>query len=103
MIKTFQLTLSGAAKRVSDVYTGTPAGTDPAPALDIPYRGLWFYAETGAISIGETNAVSGSVYGNLIAAAGTLALQPAQPGAPMKLSDFWAFGTGTLHILGVPL
>jgi hypothetical protein len=102
MVKMFQLSLAGAAKRVSDVYGGV-AGADPNPALDLSYRAIYLYAETGALAIGDAATVSASVYGNLIAAAATLPLQPAQPGSPMHLSDFWAFGTGTLHILAIPL
>ena len=102
MVKMFQLSLTGAAKRVSDVYGG-PAGQDPNPQLDISYRALYFQAETGALQIGDANTVSASVYGNSITAGSTLGLEPAQPGSPMHLSDFWAFGTGTLHVLGIPL
>lgn len=102
MVKMFQLALTGAVKRVSDVYGG-PAGEDPNPQLDISYRALYLQAETGAITIGDANTVTAAIYGNSIAAGATLPLEPAQPGAPMHLSDFWAFGTGTLHILGIPL
>ncbi len=102
MVKSFQLSVTGVAKRVSDVYGGTP-GADPNPQLDISYRAIYFQAETGAITLGDANTVSATVYGVSIAVGAIFSMQPAQPGSPMHLSDFWAFGTGTLHILGVPL
>jgi hypothetical protein len=97
--RSLQLALAGAAKRVSDAYGG-PAGAIDAVS-DIPYRQLLLQAETGAIQIGSANTVSATVYGNSIAVAGTLTLGPFETG-PLKLSDLWAFGTGTLHILGIP-
>lgn len=102
MVKSFQMAVAGAAKRLSDVYGGT-AGADPDPKLDLSYRAIYLQAETGAITIGTDNTVSATVYGSSIAVAAILSLQPAQPGSPMHLSDLWAFGTGTLHILAVPL
>ena len=102
MVKMFQMTLAGVAKRVSDVYGGS-AGADPNPALDLSYRAIYFQSETNALQLGDASSVSASVYGVSIATGTIFPMQPAQPGAPMHLSDFWAFGTGTLHILAIPL
>lgn len=99
--KSYQLALTGAAKRVSDVYGGTPGA--PTAQADITYRSLHFQAETGTITIGSDNTVSASVYGVSIAVGAVFTMEPPTPGGPLHLSDFWAFGTGTLHILGVPL
>lgn len=99
-VKSYQLSLTGAAKRVSDVYGGAAGAQDPI--TDLTYRAIYFQAETGAITLGETNAVTGTVYGVSIATGAILPMQPASPGSPLRLSDFWAFGTGTLHVLGVP-
>lgn len=99
MVKSFNLSLAGVAKRLSDVYNDG-AGVINA-ANDIPYRQISLQAETGALQVGSASTVSATVYGNSIAIAGTLTLGPFETG-PLKLSDLWAFGTGTLHILGVP-
>lgn len=106
--RSYQLTLAGAQKRVSDVYGGAAGAVDAA--LDIPYRQILLQAETGAIQIGSIATAAGTspapplsatVYGNSIAIGATLSLGPFDTG-PIKLSDLWAFGTGTLHILGIP-
>lgn len=97
--RSFNLSLTGAAKRLSDVYGGA-AGVINA-ADDIPYRQLCLEAETAAVQIGSANTVSATIYGNSIATGATLILGPYETG-PLKLSDLWAFGTATLHILGIP-
>lgn len=94
----YNLVLTGAAKRLSDVF-GDGAGV-LAAEHDLPFKVLTLQAETGAIQIGGDQTVSATVYGNSIAIGASLSLN--FPGAPIKLSEFWAFGTGTLHILGHP-
>lgn len=101
MVKSFQLALTGAARRVSDVYGGTPGIA--AADVDIPYREIIFQSETAAVQLGQDNTVSATNYGNSIATGLVLIAAPSAPGAPLKLSDFWAFGTATLHILAFPL
>lgn len=94
----FNLVLAGVAKRLSDVYGDGPGVIEAAH--DIPYKVMTLQAETGAIQVGGDPTVSATVYGNSIAIGASLALN--FPGGPTKLSEFWAFGTGTLHILAHP-
>lgn len=97
--RSFNLALTGVSRRLSDVYGD---GTSVVNAAnDLPYRQVILQAETGALQIGSASTVSATVYGQSIAVAGILTLGPFETG-PIKLSDLWAFGTGTLHILGVP-
>lgn len=97
--KSFQLSLTGVARRLSDVY-GDGASVINA-AHDIPYRQLLLQSETAAVQLGDAATVSSTVYGNSIATGAILTLGPFETG-PLKLSDLWAFGTATLHILGIP-
>lgn len=99
--RSFNLSLNGVAKRLSDVYGGA-AGVIEA-VNDIPYRQIILEAETGAVQVGSSSAVSATVYGNSIATGASLTIGPYMTG-PIKLSDLWAFSAGatTLHILGIP-
>ena len=98
-LRSYNLSLAGVAKRLSDVY-GDGVGVINA-ANDIPYRMLLLQAETGAIQIGSASTVSATVYGVSIAVGAIVPLGPFEAG-PIKLSDYYAFGTGTLHILAIP-
>lgn len=100
MIRSYQLTLAGAAKRVSDVYGVT---AEQLPAADISYRSITFQSESAAVQLGMNDQVSATVYGVSIATGTIYIVEPAAPGSPLHLSDFWAFGNATLHILGVVL
>lgn len=97
---TGQITLAAAAKRVSDVYAGV-VGADPGATKDVPYRQITFTAETNALQLGSSSAVSASVYGVPLAVGSPVTIGPFDAG-PLKLSDYWAFGTGVLHILAIP-
>jgi hypothetical protein len=93
----YQLALTGAPKRLSDVY-GDGAGVVNA-ANDIPFRQLILQA-SAASTIGSSAATAGAM-GLPIAIATVLTLGPF-PTGPLKLSEFWAQGTGNLSILGIP-
>jgi hypothetical protein len=101
-IRTYQLTLDATSKRLSDVYGAGPLDA----AKDIPYRQLVFQAEGADLYIGDST-VSTTNYGVKASVAGGAntpggGLGPFDTG-PLKLSDFWAVGTGaTVHILGIP-
>lgn len=106
MVRSFQLTLTTAAQRLSNVYTGTALNADPTPALDIPYREIQFSAETAVGYVGENSSVSTTVYGSRVEIAtttnGPVKFGPYSTG-PLKLSQFWAAGnTCVLHITAIP-
>lgn len=105
MLRTPQLTLAATQQRLSDAYgvsSRFPAGT-PNPTTDIPLRQIIVQAAAAAAYIGEDPAtLSTSVYGYTIASGGAVTLGPFDTG-PMKLSDFYALGSGaTLHITAIP-
>jgi len=113
--KSFQITLTAAAKRLSDVYLGQTAGGPGGPAenigggvstpdarSDIAYRQILFTTEADAF-LGAASTVTSTTYGIKIATAATVAvgIGPYETG-PVKLSDLWAAGSGVLHILAIP-
>lgn len=101
-LRSYNMTVAGVAKRLSDVY-GDGVGV-VNPANDIPYRQIILQAETANVQIGGSG-VTTTVYGtNLVstAPAAPLVLGPYETG-PIKLSDFYAISTSaTLHITGIP-
>lgn len=106
-LRSYQLALTGAARRVSEVY-GTPptpvlGNQGGLPVVDIPYRQVLLQAETADVFIGMDATVTATIYGTKV---DSTDLQPITLGpfdqGPIKLSDLWAFGTATLHILGIP-
>lgn len=105
--RSFNLTMTGVARRLSDVYAVDLNSSPQAfAAADIPYRQLILVADTTDIEVGAANTVSATVYGFKCFvqtnATPPLVLGPFSTG-PIKLSDLWAFAaSGTLHILGVP-
>lgn len=103
----FDITLNGAAQRVSTVLGITPGGPD-----DRPFSQLIIAAAPGNTAVayvGASSSISASSYG--------FSLDPTQatardretigpfPHGPVKLSDIWVLGTNAevLHILGVLL
>lgn len=123
--RSFQIALGAGATRLSDVYIGLTMGAEGGPATniggsastpnarsDVPYRTIVFYASGAAAFVGGSDMagtgstpVSSSTYGVKVdSAAGVppLVLGAFDQG-PMKLSDYWASGSGsTLHILAIP-
>lgn len=96
--KDYQITLAAAAKRLSTVYANpTVGGPD-----DIPYRQILLTVETGPAYLGAASDVASTNYGITIAATGDPVSIGSFDTGPVKLSDFWVAGTGTLHILGIP-
>ena len=105
-LRDFSLTLNGAVQQLSSVLATTERGG----AQDEAYSQLILQADpanTAAVYVGASSAMSSSVYG--------FALDPTQASAPplvlggfhrgpIKLSEIWVIGTNNekLHILGVP-
>ena len=99
--KAYQLTLSGAAQRLSNAYG---LGAMPSPvtvafaAADLPLRQITLQALTAVaaiIYVGDSSAVSATVHGFRIDPTDTqqpIVLGPFESG-PIKLSDFWVLGT----------
>lgn len=104
--RTYDVTFSGAAQRVSTVLGIAPGGPD-----DLSFRQLIFAADPANAAVcyvGDDNGISATSHG--------FALDPTQATAkdretlgpfeagPLKLSDFWVLGTvnQVLHIAGVP-
>lgn len=99
-LRSYSLTLSASAKRVSDVYGGA-AGVRNA-ATDIPYRQVLLQATGADAYLGDSNAVNSTTGMKVTAGAAPTTIGPFESG-PIKLSDLWGIGTGaTLQILGVP-
>lgn len=107
--RSYVLVLNGAAQRLSDVYGGSAGVTDPR--TDIPYRSVYLQgllANSGAVFVGMDATVTSGNHGLRVGAADTdapLALEPASPGSPIKLSDFWVIGSNaeSLCVAGFPL
>jgi hypothetical protein len=106
---TYQLTLNGAAQRLSNVYGGAANAAIPSPVTDIPYRTVTFQglkANTNDIFVGNTSSVSSTVHGFRIDPTDTQApiVLGSYDSGPLKLSDFWVLGTSTevLVVSGVP-
>lgn len=103
----FQITLTAAAKRLSDVYGIAADAPQPLFAkADIPYRQILLSAETAVGFVGADNLVTSTKYGIRVEI-GATAVEPVSIGpyesGPVKLSDFWAAGnTCVLHILAIP-
>lgn len=110
--KAYQLTLTGAAQRLSDVF-GLPATTPESAAafvsLDIPFRQLSFQslkANAADIFIGDGPTVSTTVHAIRVDPGDTqppIILGHFDDG-PMKLSDFYVIGTANdvLLVGGIP-
>lgn len=107
--KSVTLALTGAAQRLSDAYGGAAGVANPV--TDITYRALYLQgllANTGNIFVGDSNLVSSTNHGFRVSAVDgdpPVRLEPASPGSPLHLSDFWVIGTNgeTLCIGGIPL
>ena len=107
--RSYTLTLTGAAQRLSDVY-GDGAGVAD-PRHDIPYRALYLQgllANSNAVFVGMDATVTSTNHGFRIGAADTdppLALIPPSPGGPLHLSDLYVIGTNAevLCVGGIPL
>ena len=96
MIRTFQLVLGAAPKRLSDVY-GDGAGVVNA-VKDVPFNSLSLQAEAADLYIGGDNSVSTTAYGVKVATGSSTTISGVH-----HLSDLWAVGAGaTVHIVGVP-
>lgn len=108
-LRTYTLLLTGAAQRLSDVYGGTPGEADPR--TDITYRAIYLQgllANSSVVFVGMDATVSSSNHGFRVSAADTdhpTAIEPASPGSPLHLSDFYVLGAGgeTLCVAGIPL
>lgn len=104
--RSFQLTLAAAALRLSDVYGG-PAGADPSAALNVPYRQILLSASGADAFVGGQDQgalTTATVYGMQVdsTALGPASIGPFETG-PVKLSDFWVAGAGSvIHILCIP-
>lgn len=105
--RTYSLTLSGAAQRLSSVLTNTTPGGDE----DVAYQQLILAADPAngnVIYVGSNSSVSSTVHG--------FSLDPTQatakdresigpfPTGRIKLSEIWVIGTASqrLMIAGVP-
>src|SRR5262245_18502958 len=102
-IKTGQLSTTGTAQRVSNAYGGSSANNAVFAKDDIPYKQVILQAESNTVAVGDSNAVTSSVYGYLIATALPVVLGPFDDG-PIKLSDIWVIqggGAGVIHFLGI--
>lgn len=112
MFKSYQLTLTGAVQRLSDVLLTIPpakSGDAPPAATDLPFRQITLQglkANTNDIFIGDTNLVSSTVHAFRIDS--TDSQPPFVLGnfdtGPIKLSDFWVKGTAAevLTVGGIP-
>jgi hypothetical protein len=99
-LRSFSLTLSASAKRVSDVYGGAASVRDAA--TDITYRQLLVQATGADAYLGDSTAVSAATGMKLTAGAAPVSIGPFDSG-PIKLSDLWGIGAGaTLQVVGVP-
>lgn len=102
-LRSYQLALTAAAKRLSDVYGGPPGVADPK--TDIVYRQITLQAEAGAVYIGADGTVISTLYGAKIDNTNTgpgLTIGHFDSG-PLHLSDIYAAGAGaTIHIIGIP-
>lgn len=100
-LRSYQLTLAAAAKRLSDVYGGTPGVANPV--TDITYRQITLYAEGAAVAVGmASDTVAAGPYGDLIASSARVTYGPFDTG-PLHLSDFYVAGAGaTVHVTGIP-
>lgn len=106
MIRTYRLVLTGVAQNLSDAF-GDGVGVVNA-AHDIPLRQIVLQSQkAGAdVFLGQDNTVTGTVFGVRLSPTESVppfTLGPYDTG-PMKLSDFWVFGTNTqvLTVLVVP-
>lgn len=123
--RSFQITLTAGATRLSDVYIGLTAGGPGGPAeniggsagkpdvrSDVAYRQIIVSASGAAAFIGgsdmagtSSTPVSSTTYGLRLDSTATVPAQifgPFETG-PMKLSDYWASGgSAILHILAIP-
>lgn len=124
--RSFQIALTAGATRLSDVYLGMTQGDVGGPLTnigggpgkpdarsDIAYAQIIISASGAAAFIGSdkdmsgngTTPVSSTTYGLRMDSTATVPAQTFGPfeRGPMKLSDYWASGSGsTLHILAVP-
>ena len=106
--RSYTLTLSGAAQRLSDVYGVDAAGL---AAADIPYRLITLQgllANTSNIFVGMDALVSSTNHAfrvNAVDGDQPIVLAPPSPGGPLHLSDFWVIGTGAevVCVGGIPL
>lgn len=96
MIRSYQIVLSASASRLSAPFAGDES-------QNIPFRQLIFQAVGADAALGSTSGVTLATGVKVaLAAPMPLTIGPFSTG-PVKLSDFYAIGTGsTLNILGVP-
>lgn len=104
-IRSYQLTLAAAAKRLSQVYGDADSLANQInEANDIPYRYLMLQATGADAYIGVDSTTTSTTYGTKVASADT---QPISLGhydaGPIRLSDIWVAGNGAvIHVTGVP-
>jgi hypothetical protein len=97
MVKTYQVTLTASAQRVSTVLFATDE------SKNVPFRQLTIQAVGADAVLGsDATVTAGTGFKVALAAPLPLTLGPFSTG-PLKLSDLYALGTGaTLSIIGVP-
>jgi len=93
--KSYSLTLTGAAQRLSSVLTDpTVGGKDDVSCRQIFLQG--HHANTARIFVGDSDQVSGTVYGTYLpiptGSPMPVVIGPFEAG-PVKLSSIWVFGT----------
>lgn len=93
--KSYSLTLSGAAQRLSSVFTNTAVGgPDDVSCRQIFLQG--HHANTARIFVGDSDQVSATVYGTYLpiptGSPLPVSIGPFETG-PVKLSSIWVFGT----------
>lgn len=109
-VRSYTLTLTGAAQRLSQVLPTGGGNADPTGGEDLPFRQLRLQADpanANVVYVGDSSAVSATAHGGSLdpteASAQVLVLGPF-PTGPLRLSDLWVLGTNTqrLMVLGVP-
>ena len=110
-VKHYTLTLSGAAQRLSQVYSSGANNAQPSAAQDLPYRQVILQADpanAAVVYLGGDSGVSSTNHGASLdptqaTAQDRVSLGPFETG-PVKLSDLWVLGTASqrLMVLVVP-
>lgn len=99
-LRSYQLALAAAAKRLSDVYGGAAGVANPV--TDITYRQVTLQAEAAAVYIGMDDTTASNKYGTTLATGAAVTFGPFDTG-PLHLSDFYVAGAGaTVHVSGIP-
>lgn len=109
-LRSYTLTLTGVAQRLSQVLSTGAGNADPTGGEDIPFRQIRLQADpanAAVVYVGDSSAVSSTAHGGSLdpteASANSIILGPF-PTGPLRLSDIWVVGTNTqrLMVLGVP-